>query len=397
VAEKPPPNLRKTIITPSDRDGCTGMDMNDDGTLLAIASAGDLDVWSVAYDKVSVRRQIIPGLPDLKGYRAADWSPDGKYLAAGDGSGHVVGWEVADGKVRTQRFRFDCPKPIVAVAWEPGTGNRLGAACEDGKVRIWSIDGMTVAGPFLDVEDITKQATAFVDDEEWNKLARAVALLRSQVLTSTQKLTVEDLQEKLRSAADERLAEVDISARGITAEQQIELQAVIDLDPLSDAAADALLLMQGKAPKIKKPKKQAAKAKFFAPEQATGPPNAKTGTEDPAAWAPATSPAWLNLTFAEEVLPRRIEVHLTFNPNAAARVALLDSRGSEQPVWLRNPSTRINSIPLSISLSAQASKTREVKVYVGGPCQIDAVCLVDVDGKTHWAANATASSTYSGK
>jgi WD40 repeat protein len=398
VAKKPPPSLRKTIKTPSDRDGCTGMDVNHDGTLLAVASAGDLDIWSVAYEKINVRRQIIPGLPDLKGYRAPDWSPDGKYLAAGDGAGRVVGWEVVDGKVQTQRFQFDCPKAVVAVAWEPGKGHRLAAACEDGNVRIWKVDPEMRPGPFLNVEEkIIVPAKKFIEDESWEQLARAVALLRSQVLTPTQKLTVEALQAKLRAAADQRLAEVDVSTRSITAERQMELQAVIDLDPLSDAAAYALLLMQGKAPKTKRTNKQGAKAAAYAPEQATGPPDAKAATQDPAAWAPAASAAMLNLTFAQDVLPRGIEVHLNWKPDAVFKVSILETSNREEFVWVRNMPTRNSSSPLLIPLPAAAPKTRGVNVYVGGPCQIDAVCLVDVDGNKHWATNATASSTYSGR
>ncbi len=396
LAEKKPGSFRGAIITPSYRDSCTGMDVNPEGTHLAAACNGDLDIWQIDYNKLNVRTQIIPGLPGLDGYRAAHWSPDGKYLAAGDGSGRVVAWDVADGKVRMQRFQSISPKAVVAVAWEPGEGHQLAAACEDGMVRVWDADAKAVTGPFLGVDGIIEEAKTFVEEESWENMARVVALLRSQVLTPTQKLTLDELQAELSAEADEILTEIEVSPR-VTEEERRELQGVIDLDPFGDAGSDALLMMEGEKPKINREKKKEVVHEPYAPVQATGPPNAKIGVLDPMAWAPAPRrlPAWLDLTFAKDVSPRRVEVHLTLNPQAAVKVTILVDRNPEQAIWPTNTPNRNN--PLSIPVSLGALTTREVRVYVAGPCQIDAVCLIDEHGNKSWATKADASSSYSQK
>ena len=66
--------------------------------------------------------------------RAVAWSPDGKRIASGDGSGVVQVWDAADGgHVYTYRGHTDI---VYAVAWSPD-GKRITSGGLDTTVQVW--------------------------------------------------------------------------------------------------------------------------------------------------------------------------------------------------------------------------------------------------------------------
>jgi tRNA A-37 threonylcarbamoyl transferase component Bud32 len=138
----------------------------------------------------------------------------------------------------------------------------------------------------------------------------------------------------------------------------------------------------------------------WGPEQATGLPDTYPRMGDHAtAWASATAdgqPEWLLLEYDQMVQPVSILVYETFNPGALSKVSVFRPDGTEVPVWQgRDPVARgIARVPAKLNF-----KTNRVLLYINSPAvpgwnEIDAVGVIDVNGKVHWAAAAIASSTY---
>jgi hypothetical protein len=143
----------------------------------------------------------------------------------------------------------------------------------------------------------------------------------------------------------------------------------------------------------------------WAPHQATGAPNVWPASGDSVlAWSPRTEDGraeWLLLDYAEPVRPAKLQVYQTFNPGVLVRVGVFREDGREVEAWSdRNPAPAGTVKGLAeISLAHLDFPTRRVKLYldtarVPGWNQIDAVGLVDDQGKTRWATAATASSSY---
>ncbi|MHC4213405.1 MAG: LamG domain-containing protein [Planctomycetota bacterium] len=147
-------------------------------------------------------------------------------------------------------------------------------------------------------------------------------------------------------------------------------------------------------------------ARQWGPEQATGAPDTHSAGDIPTAWASLTPDGqdeWLVLEYEEAIIPRRIDIHETFNPGAVSRVTVF-SQGTkirkEVEVWKGEDPTPqgsgrgVSQIPVNIDF-----KTKEVKIYldshkVNGWNEIDAIALVDESENIQWAKSATASSTY---
>lgn len=137
--------------------------------------------------------------------------------------------------------------------------------------------------------------------------------------------------------------------------------------------------------------------------QVTGRPDTQGAGDIVTAWASASQDSqreWLLLTYPQPVVPTLIRVHETYNPGALDRITLFDPAGNEIEVWSgQDPTTRdkpsgVSEIPVSTTF-----KTNKVKIHLDSPNvrgwnEIDAVGLVDSDGKTHWAVDADASSSY---
>jgi hypothetical protein len=142
----------------------------------------------------------------------------------------------------------------------------------------------------------------------------------------------------------------------------------------------------------------------WGPEQATGAPNTWPNAGDiPTAWASQTpdgQPEWLELTYDAPIRPVAVSVYETFNPGAVTRVTGYDDKGAEVELWSGadpTPAGKDKGISV-IPVHPEFDLTR-VRIYIDSPKvqgwnEIDAVGLLDAAGTTHWAASATASSTY---
>ncbi|HEV2971314.1 MAG TPA: M56 family metallopeptidase [Pirellulales bacterium] len=136
--------------------------------------------------------------------------------------------------------------------------------------------------------------------------------------------------------------------------------------------------------------------------QATGAPDAPIGTDSGNAWAsqnPDGGEEWLKLEYAAPVKAVAILIYESFNPGAVRDVTCYDSAGHEFSALAgRKPDSAtksgILSVPLSDQREVSAVKLTLDTAAVPGWNEIDAVGILDAEGKIHWAKSATASSSY---
>lgn len=142
----------------------------------------------------------------------------------------------------------------------------------------------------------------------------------------------------------------------------------------------------------------------WGPEQATGAPDTWPQSGDiTTAWASATPDGqreWLELTYSEAVRPSAVLVYETYNPGAVDRVTTYDANGKEVELWSGSDPTPMGKDKgISVIPVHPDFDLTKVRIYLDSPRvpgwnEIDAVGLLDEQGTTHWAASATASSTY---
>lgn len=141
----------------------------------------------------------------------------------------------------------------------------------------------------------------------------------------------------------------------------------------------------------------------WGPEQATGAPNTEQVGDLATAWASLSQddqPEWLQLKYAEAVVPKGVKIYETFNPGAVNRVSIVDSGGKEVEVWQgQDPTVTGSGKGVSEISFLTKVKTDTVKIYLDSPRvpgwnEIDAVGLVDEAGNVQWATQAEASSTF---
>jgi hypothetical protein len=145
------------------------------------------------------------------------------------------------------------------------------------------------------------------------------------------------------------------------------------------------------------------KGRNWGPEQATGKPDTPGSGDNVTAWASLTPDGqdeWLLLEYENAVIPARIEIHETYNPGAVCRVIIFDEDNMEYEIWKGEDPTRqgsgrgVSTIPVDKNI-----KTKKLKIFldsknIPGWNEIDAVGIVDKEGKINWAIKAEASSTY---
>lgn len=142
----------------------------------------------------------------------------------------------------------------------------------------------------------------------------------------------------------------------------------------------------------------------WGPEQATGAPDTWPNSGDlTTAWASETPDGqreWLELTYKDAVRPAAVLIYETYNPGAVDRVTGYDANGKEVELWSgADPTPTSSDKGISvIPLHPDFDLTR-IRIYLDSPRvkgwnEIDAVGLLDTSGTAHWAASATASSTY---
>lgn len=142
----------------------------------------------------------------------------------------------------------------------------------------------------------------------------------------------------------------------------------------------------------------------WGPEQATGAPDAAMGTDAPEAWASLTPDGqdeWLELGYAEPVDTVAVLVYENCSPGALSQVVV---HSADQPglsfTWTGKDPTKksetsgISVIPLRVPMKTKKVKLTIDSKAVPGWNEIDAVGLLDRQGKVHWATTAQASSTF---
>ena len=142
----------------------------------------------------------------------------------------------------------------------------------------------------------------------------------------------------------------------------------------------------------------------YAAEQLTGPPDSMMGGDSQSAWCSLTADdqeEWLELEYAEPVWTVAVLVYANCSPGAVSQVQI---HSAEQPglsfTWAdRDPTAKTATHGISVIPLASQMNTRRIKITLDskntpGWNEIDAVGLLDAQGKVHWANSAKASSTY---
>ena len=142
----------------------------------------------------------------------------------------------------------------------------------------------------------------------------------------------------------------------------------------------------------------------WAPHRTVGPPDTPRMGDIPTAWASLTpdgQPEWLELVYAEPVHAISARVYETHSPGALVRVTAIDPSGRETDAWTGTDPAKLDAsgvyiadVPLSTTQPVSRIRLHLDSVKVPGWNEIDAVALVEPNGKQHWAADASASSTY---
>ncbi len=141
----------------------------------------------------------------------------------------------------------------------------------------------------------------------------------------------------------------------------------------------------------------------WAAAQASGAPNTFVMGDEHTAWAsktPDSQGEWLLLTYDAPVDINAVLVHETYNPGAIARVdAILPDNGvvvlwSGEPKAVASDSPRLFFCKPKTTVKAAKIRITIASDVVPGWNEIDAVGILDSEGKVHWASGATASSSF---
>lgn len=138
-------------------------------------------------------------------------------------------------------------------------------------------------------------------------------------------------------------------------------------------------------------------------KQATGAPDTFVLGDQSTAWAsksPDGQGEWLVLTYEQPVEVGAVLIHETFNPGAVARVDAILPTEEVIVLWSGEPAAVKTDTPrLFLCKPKKSVKTAKIRVtiasdVVSGWNEIDAVGILDSDGKVHWAKDASASTAY---
>jgi len=138
-------------------------------------------------------------------------------------------------------------------------------------------------------------------------------------------------------------------------------------------------------------------------EQVVGSPDTSEAGDFASAWASATPDGqeeWLVLHYDKPVIPQAVHVYESNHPGAVCRVSVFTAEGREMNVWSgedptpESESCGVSEIPLRLDYPIDTVKIVIDSMNHEGCNAIDAVGLVDEAGKTHWAVDAQASSSF---
>lgn len=138
--------------------------------------------------------------------------------------------------------------------------------------------------------------------------------------------------------------------------------------------------------------------RYWGPEQMLGEPNATLDEDSETAWSariqdsPLTE--WVMVEFENPIDATAIEIHESFHAGAVGKVSIF--RGGNETI-VRN-ANQWKPRPAGVTRVDLNGTVGRIKIYletsrVNGWNQIDAIGLVDREGRKHWATSAVASST----
>lgn len=139
------------------------------------------------------------------------------------------------------------------------------------------------------------------------------------------------------------------------------------------------------------------------PMQATGPPDTPVWGDIYSAWAslnPDDQEEWLQLEYEMPIEAVAITIYETYAPGALSRVEGITEDDRKIEIWRGiDPTPPTSSIGVSRIAVNPPAPLKSVRLHLASPQipnwnEIDAVGLVDADGREHWAVRATASTTY---
>lgn len=206
-------------------------------------------------------------------------------------------------------------------------------------------------------------------------------------------------REKLLAALDAKVEALTNKLHSVNAGRQA---GTIKLEILCETETQLLdALLERKRTRV-------AFMRPWGPEQATGKPNAyqmPRGGDYRNAWASLTQddqPEWLELTWKSPVEAGGVDVYETFNPGALVRITTFDADRTETTLWEGTdptPTDAKDGKGISQIRFEKPLKLSTVRLYLDSPAvpgwnEIDAVGLVELSGKIHWANEAKASSTF---
>jgi hypothetical protein len=141
----------------------------------------------------------------------------------------------------------------------------------------------------------------------------------------------------------------------------------------------------------------------FGPEQSTGKPDTLGWGDRVTAWASkheVLDGEWLELAFAEPVVPSAVRVVESFNPGALSEISAFSKNGEEHVIWHGEDPTPnelqrgVSLIPIITKLKTDRIRLKIASKMVAGWNEIDAVGIHGNDGSLQWAIQAEASSTF---
>ncbi len=118
---------RSVAFSPDGRTLATGLEPESNAT-----GESSVSLWDVATQRLLAATPVY----DAGGVNALDFSPDGRYLAAGHGWGSVAVFNVAD--LTTAGEPFDAPSGVLDVAFSPDGSVLATTSAADDHVLLWT-------------------------------------------------------------------------------------------------------------------------------------------------------------------------------------------------------------------------------------------------------------------